>query len=72
MQIREHSQGPLIAREVQLMCPHCDRAVFVRLPWKVTTEQRQRLISSAIGEHRSLCSEPAEITRVYAISYPRG
>lgn len=54
------------------MCPHCQRAVFVPLPWNVTAEQRQKLISEAIGEHRGLCSEAAETGRVYAISYPRG
>lgn len=53
------------------MCPHCSGAVYVPLPWNVTGEQRQRLVSEAVGEHRNLCpSEPSSGT-VYSINYPR-
>jgi hypothetical protein len=54
------------------MCPNCHGQVFVPLPWNVTSEQRQRVISEAITEHRRLCSAaPPEAGRVYAITYPR-
>ena len=54
------------------MCPHCAAAVYVQIPWNHSVEQRQRTISEAINEHRSLCSKaPPEEGRVYSITYPR-
>ena len=53
------------------MCPHCSGAVYVPLPWKVTAEQRQRLISEAVAEHRSLCPSNPQDGTVYTINYPR-
>jgi hypothetical protein len=69
---RETSQSPVEAREVRLQCPHCLGLVYVPLPWNPTAEQRQRVISEAISEHRRLCSAaPPEAERVYQITYPR-
>lgn len=73
MQIREApTVAPVEAREARLMCPNCLQSVYVRLPYFVTAEQRQREIHEAISEHRVLCSAaPPEIERVYSITYPR-
>jgi hypothetical protein len=71
MQVRETFQSPWEAKELRLLCPHCSGAVYVPLPWNVTAVQRQRLISEAVTEHRSLCpSDPLDGT-VYSINYPR-
>ena len=37
---------------------------------KVTAEQRQRLISEAVSEHRSLCPSNPQDGTVYTINYP--
>jgi hypothetical protein len=71
MQIRETVHTPWEAKELRLMCPHCSGAVYVPLPTNVTAEQRQRLISEAVGEHRSLCPSEPSSGIVYSISYPR-
>jgi hypothetical protein len=72
IRVRETSDGPFKAKELRLQCPHCLGVVYVRLPWKPTAEQRTRVISAAITEHRVLCSAaPPEAERIYRITYPR-
>ncbi len=72
MQVRETAQTPWAAKELKLLCPHCQNAVYVPIPWNCTTELRQRAISEAVNEHRTLClSAPSDEGRVYSISYPR-
>ena len=71
MQVREAAQSPWQAKEVRLLCPHCSQAVYVPLPWKVTAEERLRLVSEAVTEHRSLCPSNPQSGTVYSINYPR-
>lgn len=68
----ERRAEPWKAKGIALQCPNCLTLVEVTLPWDVTTEKRQLLISEAVGEHRRVCiAVPADSGRVYQISYPR-
>ena len=61
-----------LAKQVRLLCPHCQGQVFVTMPHKPPQLKRQKLIREAIDEHRRVCTV-AEITDgfVYSIEYPR-
>ena len=73
LRISESSVGPFKAKEIRLLCPHCQQSVYVTLPWNFTAEIRQRLVQAAVEEHRRLCTFIDESTEtIYSISYPRG
>jgi hypothetical protein len=70
--ISEDRVAPWLAKEIRLMCPHCNNSVFVQIPWDATAEVRTRFISEGINEHRAICTAAtAEQGRVYTIDYPR-
>lgn len=72
MQISENRERPWLAKEIRLMCPHCQSFCFVSLPWDVTPLGRQIIMRDAIEEHRKICEKaPAESGRVYRVDYPR-
>ena len=63
---------PVAAKQVRLLCPHCNNSVYVVLPYRPTVLRRQQLIREAIDEHRRLCVKaPSEAGRVFRIDYPR-
>lgn len=68
----ERRAEPWKAKGVALQCPNCLSLVEVAIPYDSTAEKRQKLISLAIGEHRTLClASTVEEGRVYQIHYPR-
>ena len=64
--------APVDAKEVRLMCPHCQGFATAKVPLGATSWRRQQLIRDAIDEHRVVCTA-ADATegRVYRIDYPR-
>jgi len=73
VRISESADSPLVAKEVALQCPHCDKFAYVRLPYQPTVLERQLLIREAIDEHRRNCDKaPSDAGRVVKIAYPRG
>jgi hypothetical protein len=70
--IREDREGITVAKQIRLLCPHCNSTVFVEWGYPFSAETRQTRIKEAIEEHRVLCSgAPPEAGRVYRIDYPR-
>ena len=64
-------EDPRTAKEISIMCPHCNGSVFLPVPANDHAE-RQRRVRAAIDEHRRLCTAaPPEAKRVYEIAYPR-
>jgi hypothetical protein len=70
--ISEARESPATAKEIRLMCPHCNHSVFVYLPYKPGAWTRQGLVRDAINEHRRVCTvADATDGYVYDIAYPR-
>lgn len=70
--ISEARQTIATAKEVRLLCPHCQGFAIAHIPWDATAELRQQEISAAINEHRVVCTgADATEGRVYTIEYPR-
>lgn len=68
----ERRADPWKAKGVALQCPNCASLVEVSVPYGITAEGRQQLISAAVGEHRLICpAASVEEGRVYQIHYPR-
>lgn len=60
-------------REIQFTCSACKRSGTLQIPWDVDAPERQRIIRTALDEHRRIgCTvRDATIRRTYAIEYPR-
>lgn len=72
-QISEHRQQAAKARGLTMQCDTCQRRIHVAFPHDCTQLDRQRIIKSAVDEHRRIgCVQGmAEDGRSYKIWYPR-
>lgn len=62
----------MVAKTIEVQCPHCNNRFEVRLPWNPTMEQRQAGIRNAISDHLRVCTvATAEDGIVAEIHYPR-
>lgn len=62
----------MVAKTIEILCPHCNNRCEVRLPWNPTQQQRQEAIRDVISNHLRVCTvATAEDGIVAEIHYPR-
>jgi hypothetical protein len=72
IQIGGSFKDPLATDEVALQCPNCHKICYVKLPYKPTALNRQKLIKEAIDYHRRECpAVEGDEMYVTTINYPR-
>lgn len=71
VQVYQRFENPGDAKEIRLMCPHCNGTAVVSVPRDNWTARRKK-ISDVVDEHRRVCpAAPPDAHRVYTIEYPR-